>query len=273
MLASDTIGTLITSLGCGIGREEYNPDKIRYHHIIIMTDADVDGSHIRTLLLTFFYRQMPELIERGHIYIAQPPLYKVKKGKQEQYLKDDIALNTYLLQLALENTSLHVSPNSPALSDIALEQIIQQCNAGLAAIEKLSKHYPRAVLNSILDLPRLKAENMRDKAAMSEWVEKMLRNINKSKTGNAGNLSVSLKEGIDKQVFIPVISIFENGINTEYSLNPLFFSSTDYAAILQVKLSDVLLADQLFTTLMGDQVAPRRDFIETYALDVINLDV
>ena len=343
MLSSVEVGTLITALGCGIGREEFNADKLRYHRIIIMTDADVDGSHIRTLLLTFFYRQMPELIERGHIYIAQPPLYKVKKGKQERYVKDDTELNEYLLQAALENAGLHVSADSPAIAGITLETLAQQYLTVKATIDRLSSRYHGELLEKIVYMPVLSVDRD-DKTGAETWFAELAKRLNADDTTavhyevlmeddtehggwlarvnginhNVGNervmgsdffasseyqnmmvLGEQLKNLLGEGAFVQrgerraEVSSFKQALDwlmrearrgqhiQRYKglgeMNPeqLFETTLDVTArrLLQVRIEDAVAADDVFTTLMGDQVEPRREFIERNALQVANLDV
>ncbi len=344
MLQSAEVGTLITALGCGIGREEFDIDKLRYHHIIIMTDADVDGSHIRTLLLTFFYRQMRELVERGHVYIAQPPLYKVKKGKQERYVKDDKELNAYLLQLAIEGANLQLTEDSPAISDLALESLARQFITILAIFERLERHIPTEVLEELIDLPAVKEAMLLDEKTLGEWGEILAGRLN-AKSEASLSYMVSVKGDDNSNRFGLVVDKRMHGLGSSSELSSEFFNSADYQPIaqfveqagdifteesivnrgersqkvqkfsdvyywlmrearkglniqrykglgemnpdqlwettmdpenrrlLQVRIEDVIAADQVFTTLMGDQVEPRRDFIETNALNVSNLDV
>lgn len=178
MLSSTEVGTLITALGCGIGREEYDPDKLRYHRIIIMTDADVDGSHIRTLLLTFFYRQMPELVEREHIYIAQPPLYKVTKGKQELYLLDDAELNAALLQAALDGASFRISEDAPSLADTAVETLAKDYQLYQGIVARLSVRYSRALLESLFSLRRVDEDILTDIEESTAWLTQLREHLN-----------------------------------------------------------------------------------------------
>ncbi|MBI5461967.1 MAG: DNA topoisomerase (ATP-hydrolyzing) subunit B [Gammaproteobacteria bacterium] len=345
MLSSAEVGTLITALGCGIGREEFNADKLRYHRIIIMTDADVDGSHIRTLLLTFFYRQMPELIERGYIYIAQPPLYKVKKGKQEQYVKDDVALNAHLLNSALEDARLHVNADAPAITGSALEQLAERYMAVMAGIKRLSRRYDPIILEKLVYMPTLDARMLHDAAQVVDWFGELEQRANAAlPAGQKFEILVAVQT--EPEGFMANVVKRTHGIiAAEQRLSSDFFASGEYQRmaefgrqldgllssgayvmrgerkqdivsfkqaiewlleqarrgqhiqrykglgemnpeqlwettmnaetrrLLRVQIEDAVAADQIFTTLMGDQVEPRRDFIETNALAVANLDV
>ncbi len=343
MLSSVEVGTLITALGCGIGREGFDPDKLRYHSIIIMTDADVDGSHIRTLLLTFFFRQMTALIERGHIFIAQPPLYKLKKGKQEQYIKDDEQLENYMIQIALENAALYPSEQAIPLQGEGLEKLVEQYRRVMTNINRLSRVYPSLVLECMIYLPKLSESDLHNKDAVQSWVNKLQQAIDKLSPAAQHNAIVI--EDTERSLFLPKIEVILHDLVSEYPFSHDFFMSSEYAHItdlgetlndlmsdsaylkkgertqplsnfkdglnwliglakkgyniqrykglgemnpdqlwettmdpehrrmLRVTIEDAITADQIFTTLMGDEVEPRRKFIETNALEVSNLDL
>ena len=335
ILSSQEVGTLITALGCGIGKEEYDLTKLRYHKIVIMTDADVDGAHIRTLLLTFFYRHYPELIENGYLFIAQPPLYKIKKGKQERYLKDDIELNEYLQQEAINDASLFVSKDAPAIQGIALEKLVTKYYNTIGTIEKLGKKYNEPLLMSMLGMPKL---NLADEKNSKEWCVKLQEKMN----NNSSMSEQNILEFKDKSV---LYSLKTYGVEvTNICLDDAFFNSAEYKKIevysdqvesmfddetyiqkgtkeiktpnfstalnfllvearkgqgfqrykglgemnpdqlwdttmnpetrimLRVKIEDAIASNEVFTTLMGDEVEPRRNFIEQNALKVDNLD-
>ena len=342
MLSSTEVVTLITALGCGIGREEYSPEKIRYHHIIIMTDADVDGSHIRTLLLTFFYRQMPELIEKGYIYIAQPPLFKVKKNKQERYVKDEKALEDLLIQSALDGATIHLGDNSQLTGD-ALKQVVKEYQQAMHIIQKLSKRYPKAFLELLMTMPLLSESQLMQKAYMETLIKEIEDQLRSQSLGVVF-YDISLAEDLERHWFLPKITMTMHGIIHNFLISKDLFLSPDYKkyvdignhlkqlmkagayiarddkketvstfgaamnwlineakkgqsikrykglgemnpdqlwettmapdtrCLLQVKVEDAVMADQMFTTLMGDEVEPRRQFIELNALDATNID-
>jgi len=336
LLSSQEITTLINVLGCGIGKDEYNIEKLRYHRIIIMTDADVDGSHIRTLLLTFFYRQMPELIERGHIYIAQPPLYKIKHGKSERYLKDDHELKEYLLKLALDDAELFPESNAKPLNKEALAQVAKQYFLAEAVIDRLSRLIDSAVLQQLLVDPEIDLSNegsaaqsaLRLSAALraddvtiepryDEKNERHLLLINRTQHGNPHQTTLDhdfiisgdyeqikktaqvlqgllgegayVKRGEHKHAIHNVkdalnwlLDEVKKGLGVQRykglgEMNPaqLWETTMDpkVRRLLRAQIEDAISADEIFTTLMGDLVEPRRAFIETNALGVRNLDV
>ena len=339
MLSSAEIGTLITALGCGIGSDEYDPDKLRYHRVIIMTDADVDGSHIRTLLLTFFYRQMPELLKRGHIYIAQPPLYKAKKGKAERYLKDDIALDEYLLELARED--VEVQMDGQALSIDALKTSSDQYLQLNKLLLRLSRRYDETVLSVLQNVSPYGHPDGSSHDSLVLWIKEIEDAISTRDTTQQTALSVVLAFetdarwslnfrvtthsvprmiSMDSEFFTSFeyrqlvllshalqsqhsVSIARNSTTATFAtmrdalawlvqdakrglqiqrykglgeMNPEQLSETtmnnDTRHLMQVRIEDAVAADEIFSTLMGDQVEPRREFIERHALTVTNLD-
>lgn len=235
MIASEEIGTIITALGCGIGEESFNVDKLRYHKIIIMTDADVDGSHIRTLLLTFFFRHMRKLIDRHHLYIAQPPLYKVKKGKREQYVKDDESLASHLLQLAIDQAHLHVNAQAPAIQGEALQGLMERYSRGLAICKKLAPGWPATLTEAMLQVPALSLEMMVDHDQVARWTEQLLAKIttmqdDEAYQGKVAEEQVSSRHQ-DVPVWMPRFTLEQHGAEKAYNLTPDFFASANYGHI------------------------------------------
>jgi len=233
MLSSAEVGTLITALGTGIGKEDYNPDKLRYHRIVIMTDADVDGSHIRTLLLTFFYRQMPELIERGHVYIGLPPLYKLKQGKHELYLKDDAALNAYLISNAVDGAELVADPNAPGIHGEALEKLLRDYQAALDQIERLGHRFDASVLSALLEHPPITPTLWTDSAAMQAWLDGVAGRLASSGLGKP-RYRLSLRPAQDEQPAAIEVVREQHGLSHTLLLPQPFFAGNEFRSILTV---------------------------------------
>ncbi|MBK4765028.1 MAG: DNA topoisomerase (ATP-hydrolyzing) subunit B [Pantoea sp. Brub] len=342
IISSQEIAALITVLGCGVGRDEYNPDKLRYHSIIIMTDADVDGSHIRTLLLTFFYRQMPEIIKRGHVYIAQPPLYKIKEGKKEQYIKDDFAMNEYQFHSAINGAKLYLNDKS-LLDKEHLTDLFYKYNQVQKYIKDMEHILPINLLRALIRYP--KTNDMNNQSEIYNWLNKLIIFLKEMQNLNTISYSISLNKNQNLNIFDPILNINHNGKNTAYNLNSKFINSLEFKKIcdnyhsfsasfetgayierggnrqkisnyqqafewlikdskrnisiqrykglgemnpvqlwettmnpnnrrmLRITVKDAISADQLFNTLMGDSVEPRRAFIESNALKVTNIDI
>ena len=264
MLSSQEVATLITALGCGIGRDEYNPDKLRYHRIIIMTDADVDGSHIRTLLLTFFYRQMPELIERGYIYIAQPPLYKTKKGKQEQYLKDDESLTKYLTSIALDDAAIHVNESAPPIAGVALEKLVEQYQTTSTMINRVSRVMPKVILNKLVYSNLLNVEDLSIEASLSAFAQTFINELSADEIDGA-TYSFSIKQNIERNNFYVAVIIRLHGIDTEYALDQEFVSSNEYKRIKELNTAINGLVEQGAYVKRGDKTKSISSFVD--ALD------
>ncbi|QCI23064.1 DNA topoisomerase (ATP-hydrolyzing) subunit B [Buchnera aphidicola] len=230
MLSSQEVTSLITALGCGIGEYEYNPEKLRYHRIIIMTDADIDGSHIRTLLLTFFYRYMPEIIKRGYLYIAQPPLYKITQEKKEKYIKDNIEMEKYKIKLALEGTKLQTLNNSNIITNSTkeLKKIISQYNNIQKMINQKKYDLSSTILNELLYHPKLSQLN--DKNYLEKWAKSFIYNLNNSVNDNSSYFFDIVYDSL-KNIYILSFLKYKNGKKKKYSLQNSFLNSCEYQKI------------------------------------------
>ncbi|MFN3631025.1 MAG: toprim domain-containing protein, partial [Casimicrobiaceae bacterium] len=340
VISSEQIVTLITALGTGFGKEDYNPDKLRYHRIIIMTDADVDGAHIRTLLLTFFYRQMTDLVERGHIYIAQPPLYKAKVGKEEQYLKDELELKQFLLKIALKGAEFRPSPTAEALTEKGLGDLARQYLLADAVIDRNARTIDRRALEALLLGVSISLASAEEAAASARALQAriedpelivepfydekneehvlLLKRTHNGRTSqtvldqhflDTGDYRQILKAAELQSMVTPgavvartdakghreevIVNGFRQAIDWlldraranlsiqrykglgEMNAEQLWETTMDpkVRRLLKVQIEDAIAADEIFTTLMGEDVEPRRAFIEGNALGVRNLDV
>lgn len=346
MLSSVEVGTLITALGCGIGRTEFNPDKLRYHSIIIMTDADVDGAHIKTLLLTFFFRHMPELIERGHVLIAQPPLYKMKRGKAERYIKDEAELIDYIFEVSMEDARLipDSEDRSKMIEPAEFRDLAQNYYRVQGKIKRLERIFPLVVLEQLVYARPLSSEDLDKQEVVQAWITEFQKQIDLISTTET-QYHFDIKHDLERDLYYPVVEVVNHSVAREYVFTHEFFQSKDYEdylslgeklssliggkgvvqkgekekvisnfaealawlqqealrgqsrqrykglgemnpeqlwettmdptqrSMLRVNIEDAIAADQLFTTLMGDHVEPRKDFIVNNALAVANLDI
>ncbi|CAL1328962.1 DNA topoisomerase (ATP-hydrolyzing) subunit B [Candidatus Providencia siddallii] len=231
MLSSQEIATLITALDCGIGNEKYNPDKLRYHSIIIMTDADVDGSHIRTLLLTFFYRQLPEIIERGHLYIAQPPLYRIKKGKKEYYIKNNEELDEFLFSIALDGAELFLDTKLPAINKEKLKKLIIEFNSINQITQQFEYLYPKYFLNNLFYQKSPTENDFRNIKKINKWIKQLINKLENNKKFN-DNFKYTITKNNESKLYEFTILINHNGTNNSYNFNYNFFNSNEYKNII-----------------------------------------